>query len=329
MLAVTYFYREPRKTGLSIEGIFHSVEACLKDRIEISDFYCDANLSRLQNIREARKHAGEINHITGDVNFLAMGLRGKKTILTVHDLGYYENPVHSKVKKAFYELFWFTLPLKYVDIVTVVSEFTKNKLVEYFRFPEDRIRVIPDPVKPAFHFVKKEEISSKPVVLMMGTGKHKNLDNLIEAARGMDIHIDIIGWPAPDELQRLDEYKISYTVYNGLTDEQVQERYEACDMLFMASHYEGFGMPIIEAQTVGRPVITSNIGAMLEVADDSCLLVDPKSYLEIRNAIAALSDRRLYDKLVAKGIVNAAKYDYRFIADEYLSVYEELNKLKG
>ena len=326
MLTVTHFYREPRKTGLSIEGIFKSVKECLTDRAEIRDFYCDGTLSRLQNTKRAGKFASEVNHITGDVNFLAMGLRGKKTILTIHDLGFYENPVHSRLVKMVYHLFWFYLPLKYVDIVTVVSDFTKQKLIKYFQFPEDRIRIIPDPVKKVFRFSAKEKLNAQPVILMMGTGKHKNLDNLIEAAKGTNFHLDIIGWPAKDELEKLKNYNIAHTVYSGLSDEEVYERYAACDVLFMASHYEGFGMPIVEAQCVGRPVITSNIGAMLELGKGSALLVDPNKPVEIREAIESLQDRKLYDEVVARGRVNAAKYDYKIIAEQYLAVYQELAK---
>lgn len=326
MLTVTHFYREPRKTGLSIEGIFKSVKECLTDRAEIRDFYCDGTLSRLQNTKRAGKFASEVNHITGDVNFLAMGLRGKKTILTVHDLGFYENPVHSRLVKMVYHLFWFYLPLKYVDIVTVVSDFTKQKLIKYFQFPEDRIRIIPDPVKKVFRFSAKEKLNAQPVILMMGTGKHKNLDNLIEAAKGTNFHLDIIGWPAKDELEKLKNYNIAHTVYSGLSDEEVYLRYVACDVLFMASHYEGFGMPIVEAQCVGRPVITSNIGAMLELGKGSALLVDPNKPVEIREAIESLNDRKWYDEVVARGRVNAAKYDYKIIAEQYLAVYQELAK---
>ncbi len=326
MLTVTHFYREPRKTGLSIEGIFKSVKECLTDRAEIRDFYCDGTLSRLQNTKRAGKFASEVNHITGDVNFLAMGLRGKKTILTIHDLGFYENPVHSRLVKMVYHLFWFYLPLKYVDIVTVVSDFTKQKLIKYFQFPEDRIRIIPDPVKKVFRFSAKEKLNAQPVILMMGTGKHKNLDNLIEAAKGTNFHLDIIGWPAKDELEKLKNYNIAHTVYSGLSDEEVYERYAACDVLFMASHYEGFGMPIVEAQCVGRPVITSNIGAMLELGKGSALLVDPNKPVEIREAIESLQDRKWYDEVVARGRVNAAKYDYKIIAEKYLAVYQELAK---
>jgi len=325
-LSLTYFYREPRKTGLSIEGIFRLMTECLQDKVAIREFYCDGSRSRLQNIRQAGKVASQINHITGDVNFLALGLRGKKTILTVHDLGYYENPVHSRLNKLIYRTIWFTLPLKCVDIVTVVSDFTKQKLIKYFHFPEDRIRVIHNPVKPLFVPMPKAAINGQPRILMMGTGKHKNLSGLIEAAKGCNFHLDIIGWPAPDEVAKLEQYGISHTLYNKLSDEEVLQRYATCDILFNASFYEGFGMPIVEAQAVGRPVITSNIGAMLEVGQGSAVLVDPNEPEQIRAAINSLLDKKVYDATVAKGFENAAKYDYRKIAEQYLQVYKELSR---
>jgi len=326
MLSVTYFYREPRKTGVSIEGIFQLMRADLQDRIEIREYYCEPGLSRFKNTVKAGKNANKINHITGDVNFLAMGLRGKKNILTIHDFGFYENPVHSKLVKIVYRLFWFYMPLKCVDIVTVVSEFTKEKLIRYFNFPEHHIRVIHDPVKPVFRYSEKGKVSERPVVLMLGTGKHKNLDNLIEAAKGTGYHLDIIGWPAADELAKLNSYGISHTIYNKLSDQEVYERYVACDMLFIASFYEGFGMPIVEAQAVGRPVITSNIGAMKEVGEGSAILVDPHSPEEIRKAMASLLERGLYNDVVKRGVANARKYDHQIIAEQYLAVYKELEK---
>ncbi len=329
MQSVTYFYREPRKTGVSIEGIFGLVKSCLQNRLKIKEFYCDPKLSRLQNTRRAGKSSDKINHITGDVNFLALGLKGNN-ILTIHDFGFYENPVHSKMVKMMYHLFWFYFPLKKIDIVTVVSLFTKEKLIRYFQFPEERIRVIPDPVKPVFQRAERKKRSDKPVVLMLGTGKHKNLDNLIKAAQGRNFHIDIVGWPAPDELEKLRKYSISHSIYNGLSDEQVFERYVACDVLFMASLYEGFGMPIIEAQAVGRPVITGNIGAMKEVGEGSAILVDPLDVASIRDVInSLLNNQQLYDDTVALGYKNAAKYDFKKIAEQYLEVYKELDAKNG
>lgn len=328
MQSVTYFYREPRKTGVSIEGIFRLVKDCLKGKVEIKEFYCDPALSRYQNTKLAGKHADNINHITGDVNFLALGLRGKKNILTVHDMGHYDTlKKRSKLHFLIYKLFWFQLPLKYVDIVTVVSKFTYNKLTEYFNFPEDRIRLIYDPVKPIFKFSEKKQLHDVPRILMMGTGVHKNLNGLIEASKGKKVHLDIIGWPSDADLAKLKEYGIAHTLYSKLSDEEVYNRYKECDIMFMASFYEGFGMPIIEAQSVGRPVITSNIGAMKEVAEDTCLLVDPTKPEEIGAAIDKLiTDRTLYNELVQKGLKNITPYQYEVIAQQYAAVYEELSK---
>ena len=329
MLSVTYFYREPRKTGVSIEGIFRLVKNCLISKVDIKEFYCDAQFSRFKNIIEAGKHASNINHITGDVNFLALGLRGSKVILTIHDLGHYDTlKKRGKLQHLIYKWFWFSLPLKYVTIVTVVSEFTKNKLIEYFQFPEDRIRLIYDPVKPVFECSPKDGLSECPRILMMGTGKHKNLIGLIEASKGKNVHLDIIGWPSEDELEKMKVYKISYCLYNKLSDEEVYTRYKACDIMFMASFYEGFGMPIIEAQSVGRPVITSNIGAMKEVAKDAAILVDPNKPEEISAAIDQLiNDRVLYDRFVMLGYENIVPYKHEVIAQQYAEVYAEMAKI--
>ena len=91
MIKVTHFYREQRPTGWSIEGIFQSVKQEVVGKVDITDFYCQKGLSRIQNVILAAKSVNDINHITGDVNFLAFGLRKSgKTILTIHDLGHYD-----------------------------------------------------------------------------------------------------------------------------------------------------------------------------------------------------------------------------------------------
>jgi glycosyltransferase involved in cell wall biosynthesis len=146
----------------------------------------------------------------------------------------------------------------------------------------------------------------------------------VEAVKGTGFHIDIIGWPSQDELGKLAAYGISHRVYNKLSDEDVYDRYVACDIMFNASFYEGFGMPIIEAQSVGRPVVASNIGAMKEVGEGSAILVDPHKPEEIRAAMQSLMNKQHYDEMVAKGLENAVKYNYRKIAEQYLTLYQEL-----
>lgn len=326
-LSVTHFYREPRETGFSIEGIFKTVKDDLGDRLPIRDAFCDPHLSRLRNTLNAAKYASAVNHITGDVNYLAMGLKDRKNILTIHDFGFYENPVHSKLKHLIYHQFWFKLPLRHTSFVTVVSEFTRQKLIDYFQYPDDRIQVIPPPLKPVFKYMYKDELANKPVILMIGSGKHKNLGNLIEAVKDLNVHIDIVGSPSLEEMSLLATNNLSHTIHKHLSEEQVFDRYTRCDILFTASLYEGFCMPIIEAQAVGRPVITGDTGGMKEVANGSAMLVDPRRPDHIRDAISTLiADRGKYGALVTHGLRNAARFDHKLISEQYFRLYLELHK---
>jgi len=324
-MKVRYYFREYRKGGLSIEGIFHLMKQCLTGKVEIEEYHLDPKLSKLKNIRVAAHGSEGINHITGDVYYLAIGFKGNRNILTIHDLGHYENLKPRWLKHKVYHYFWFYFPFKKAAIVTVVSEFTKQKVLQYFPYMESKLRIVPNPIKPLFQYAPKETVAAKPVILQIGTGPHKNLDNLVAAVKGMDVHLDIVADINEVTQARLKANGTSYTQYDRLTDEEIYERYKACDILFFASFHEGFGMPIIEAQAIGRPVITSNIGAMKEVAKDSAVLVDPHSPQQIKEAIHTLiADKEYYKQLVASGIKNSTPYEANNIAAQYLSIYKEL-----
>jgi glycosyltransferase involved in cell wall biosynthesis len=114
-----------------------------------------------------------------------------------------------------------------------------------------------------------------------------------------------------------------------LTDEELVAAYQRCDMVVFASLYEGFGLPILEAQAMGRPVITSNFGAMREAAGDGALLVDPHSVDESRAAIMRImNEPGLREELVCKGRENAEKFRADPIALKYAEIYRAV-KVQG
>jgi glycosyltransferase involved in cell wall biosynthesis len=114
-----------------------------------------------------------------------------------------------------------------------------------------------------------------------------------------------------------------------LTDGELVAAYRRCDVVVFASLYEGFGLPILEAQAMGRPVITSNFGAMKEAAGDGALLVDPRSVEEIRAAILRIKNEPgLREELVRKGRENAERFRADAIALKYAEIYRAV-KVQG
>jgi glycosyltransferase involved in cell wall biosynthesis len=96
-------------------------------------------------------------------------------------------------------------------------------------------------------------------------------------------------------------------------------------MVLFPSTYEGFGLPIIEAQQTGRPVITSNISPMKEVAGNAACLTDPFSVQSIREGVLkVIQDDDYRNTLVRNGFNNAQRYNPEKIANEYFLIYQRL-----
>ena len=84
-------------------------------------------------------------------------------------------------------------------------------------------------------------------------------------------------------------------------------------------------MPIIEANIVGRPMITSNLLSMPEVAGDAALIVNPYNIDEIRNGILKIiNDDKYRNGLIEKGFRNAERFTIKYIEKKYFELYNEL-----
>ncbi len=160
-MKVTYFYRPKIISAFSIETVFSTISNALKGQIDIKEYYCSQKLKRFASLFEAWKYQGDINHITGDIYLLAFGLKKGKTIITVHDIGYYENNLKG-IKKYIFGLLWYKLPMKRVSAITTISTFTKNKLINHFNIPSNKINVIFNPAPSDFQIFQKQfmEVSS-------------------------------------------------------------------------------------------------------------------------------------------------------------------------
>ena len=165
--------------------------------------------------------------------------------------------------------------------------------------------------------------TEKPLILQIGGAPNKNLTGLINAIKDIPCKLLIIGKIAPENVQLLKNHQIAYENRIGISQSEVVECYEHCDLLFFASTFEGFGMPILEAQAVGRPVITSNILSMPEVGGDAALYVNPLDNQEIKDKISdIIANPQLRQSLIIKGFENVKRFDEDTIAQQYESLYK-------
>jgi glycosyltransferase involved in cell wall biosynthesis len=327
-MEVVFFQRKPRAVGnYSVEFIFEDVRSRLAERIqarvEVSPHESSGLWKRLQNCLAAAKRQGVVNHVTGDVNYLGLMMDKKRTIQTILDCVHLESS--RGLKHQLLKLFWVSIPERNARYITAISEATKQEILRHHPCDPDKIIVIPVAISDRFVLRPHVFNFERPRILQLGTAPNKNIPRLIEAIEGLDVTLHIIG-KKTDELTRLlQEKNIEHVFESGLSDEEVRDRYAAADIVSLVSTYEGFGMPILEGQATGRPVITSNILSMPEVAGDAAVLVDPTDTAAIRAGILRIiSDAAFREHLVRKGMENIRKYNPDVIADSYYQLYQSI-----
>jgi len=327
MLRVIHFLRKPAARSFSIERLFTDVRAALPSDIDcsvrVSHFVSLGFFRRLYNALEAGWRRGQVNHVTGDVHFLAMGLPRNRTILTVHDCGNLHRLTGWRLTVL--RFFWFTWPLRCVRIVTTISEATRQELIKLAGAPPEKVRVVYNCVSPEFSGHPKAFNAERPLILMLGTAPNKNLERMAEALAGITCSVEIIGRPSPAQSAVFAQHGVELITRGSVTNEQIVDAYRRCDFLLFASTHEGFGLPIIEAQAVGRPVVTSKCSSMAEVAADSACLVDPFDVRSIRAGIQRVIGDPVYRaELVRLGFENQSRFSAAAVAAQYAALYREI-----
>jgi len=279
-------------------------------------------LNRIYLIFCAYFQQGDINHICGDINFISTLLNKKKTIITLSDN--YSMIRLKGLKKILYYIFWLKLALYKCNKIISISTKTSKEILKYF--PKYKKKIIKIDICIQKIFKKKlKEIKSIPQILIIGTAANKNFYNSISAISKINSEVLIIGKLDQQKLLLLKKLKVKYNNYLNLSDHEVYKVYCKSDILLFASTYEGFGMPILEAQAVGRPVITSNIEPLTYVGGKGALYVNPASVQSIKLALKELiSNNALRKKLIINGLDNIKRFSVQAILQQHYDCYKAI-----
>ncbi|WP_172637454.1 glycosyltransferase family 4 protein [Thioflavicoccus mobilis] len=278
---------------------------------------------RLADAVRARGSQGEVNHVTGDVHYLTYLLDRRRTVLTIHDCVALQRT--RGLRHWLLRELWYRIPVHKARVITVISEATRRQVASYTGCSLEKVRVIPNCVSSVYRHCPKSFRRDRPRVLHVGTKPNKNLERHAAAMAGLGCVLVVVGRLSARQEAYLAEKEVAVENYVDLSLEALVDQYRRCDLLLFASTYEGFGLPIVEAQAVGRPVVTSNCFSMPEVAGGAAQLVDPFDVASIREGLQrVLADPDYRTSLIAQGLENVKRFRPEAIAEQYAALYREV-----
>lgn len=257
-----------------------------------------------------------------------------KTVVTVHDLIWKKYRETMRWRTLARETFFFRRAVSVADVVICVSHSTAADLHEHFPDAAIKSHVIYPGAK---QLQVKKPNDNNDYILFVGTIEpRKNLVRLIEAFSRASKKINgnpqlVIagkrGWTTREFEEKI-KTSIKHTnisVLDNPTDIDIHTLYKYCKFLVLPSLYEGFGLPIAEALKYRKPVLTSQISSMPEVAGSAGYFVNPLSVTSIENAITELlTNTRLYGTLSRCAEKEASRFSWQKCAREMNQVFGSL-----
>lgn len=246
------------------------------------------------------------------------------------------------IKIALRDILFMKLSVKKASLIIVPTQATEQDVLRYYPESRTKIQIIPDGFQNLIPYISQAvtpDPKLSPYFFFTGKVKsRKNVHRIVSAfiqfkeETKTPAHLVIGGSYGGEYYQKMwnevREHALQdYVHFVGYTSiEELCGYYLHARALVFPSLSEGFGMPILEAMSLGTPVITSNISSMGEIARDCALLVDPLSVTEIADALTRLySDVTLREKLIQAGKTRSKEYSWERMGREYIVALEAMN----
>lgn len=280
-----------------------------------------------------------VNRLKPDVVFSpmqTMGSWGRKyrLFLTVHDLIYYRNRTPPRNLSAFIRLLWRVYHLSWwpqrlllngADGVVTVSETTRSLIIEH-RLTRRPITVVPNAADSVRGIPSHRSIPETTRLIYMGSFMpYKNLDTLVLALADLpDYDLHLLSRVSATERARLTRLapQARLVFHDGVTDEEYHRLVRSATALVTASLDEGFGIPLVEAMSLGIPVVVSDIPIFREIGGDAALYFDPRNADAIAAAVHRLALPGEWAARSAQSIDQAARFTWAASARTLLGVLE-------
>jgi glycosyltransferase involved in cell wall biosynthesis len=277
--------------------------------------------------------------IVHGTNYSVYPCKQSLKVMNIYDLSFIKYPQYTDtVVKAYHQQI--KKNLQWTDLVLTISESSKQDIINYLEVEPNKVAVTPLASRYLSNQKQPPAVNydfSRPYLLFVSTLEpRKNVITLINAFNYLKqrykiehnlILIGQKGWQYKPIFQAIASSPWFDCIHHldYLSDELVALFYAKADVFVYPSYYEGFGLPVLEAMTLGAPVVTSNTSSLPEVAGDAAILVDPKDVISLAEAILrVVSDRNLRNELIIKGKAQAKLYSWERTAKETLNAYKTI-----
>jgi alpha-1,3-rhamnosyl/mannosyltransferase len=265
-------------------------------------------------------------------------------IITIHDLAFLRHPGKGYVpNSSATDIKLVKLAVAKATAVIANSRFTRNEICELLSVPEGKVTVTP----LGTQFEKLSEFSEEETMAVLKKNKlnqqgyflatstlspRKNYETLLKAfeifaEKNPESRLVIVGgpgWSSEHIIRAINEMNENVIWLREVTTRELQQLYQNAKGFFMVSHYEGFGIPILEAMTCGCPVCYATGSSMDEIAGDCGIKVHPKNLDEIVDAMRELWDNEtLRIQLRKAGLRRAGDFTWEKCAEKTLEVYKK------
>ena len=250
----------------------------------------------------------------------------RRQVVTNHDITYVRYP--ASFARSFRILYRTLTPvlLRSAKAIVTVSEFSKGEISNFFRVDASKFFVVPNAVDSGF----TPGASSQALGYLLAVSSpsaHKNFGRLLEAYSQLPFpkpRLVIAGSTAPALIRPdlVDSPGVSFV--GRLTDDELVDMYRGATAFVFPSLYEGFGIPPLEAQSCGVPVIAPNIPSAREVLGESAVYADPTSVGSLAAAIRTVIEMTPTErhKMTALGLANVQRFSWAGSANAIMDLVD-------